>query len=194
MLDALDESIATGAKFGSLHTAYSASGANELTGGTPAYARKAATWAAAASRAKATSGAIVFDVPASSTVRWVGFWDAVTAGTFLGMTPNGGGLFVGFAVPDVSNDVLEAPAHGFSDGQTVVVWVVPGGTLPAPLAEGTVYFVVSSTTDDLKLALTAGGAAVNLTTVGAGFLQRITEEQYGTQGTLSITTATLRLG
>jgi hypothetical protein len=136
----------------------------------------------------------VFDVPASSTVRWVGFWDAVTAGTFLGMTPNGGGLFVGFAVPDVSNDVLEAPAHGFSDGQTVVVWVVPGGTLPAPLAEGTVYFVVSSTTDDLKLALTAGGAAVNLTTVGAGFLQRITEEQYGTQGTLSITTATLRLG
>ncbi len=192
MLDALDESQAAGAKFGSLHTAYSATGTNEVTGGSPAYARKGATWAAAASGAKATSASMVFDVPAG-TVRWVGFFDAVTAGNFLGMTPNGGGTPQAFVVPETVNDWLECVAHGFTDGQTVVVWAVPGDPLPTGLAEGTVYYVVSSTTDHLKLSATSGGSAINITAIGAGFLQRIIEEVYGAQGTHTVTSATMTL-
>src|SRR5690242_14087501 len=92
MLDRMDETSPGGAGVGathaSLHSAYSASGANELAGGSPAYARKALTWAAASGRSKATSASAVFDVPASTTVRWVGFWDASTSGNFLGMVPN----------------------------------------------------------------------------------------------------------
>lgn len=193
MLNALDESQAEGCTHGSLHTAYSSSGANEVTGGSPAYARKALTWAAASGRSKATSASAVFDVPASTTVRWVGFWDAATAGDFKGMVPNGGGTPEAFTVPDHTNDTLEAPAHGFSDTQMVVVWAVPGVALPTGLAEGTVYHVRDATTDDLKLAATAGGAAINITAVGSGFLQRIIEETFGAQGTHTVSSATMTL-
>lgn len=195
MLDALDESggAGVGATHGSLHTAYSSSGANEVTGGSPAYARKSATWAAASSGSKATSASMVFDVPASTTVRWVGFWDAVSAGNFLGMTPNGGGTPQAFVVPDISNDTLECVAHGYSNTNTVVVWAVPGDPLPTGLAEGTVYYVISATTDDLQLSATSGGSAINITGIGAGLLQRLVEETFGGQGTHTVTTATMSL-
>lgn len=195
MLDALDESggAGVGATHGSLHTAYSSSGANEVTGGSPAYARKSATWAAAASGAKATSASMVFDVPASTTVRWVGLWDAVTSGNFLGMTPNGGGTPQAFVVPDISNDTLECVAHGFSNTNAVVVWAVPGDPLPTGLSEGTVYYVISATTDDLQLSATSGGSAINITGIGAGMLQRLVEESFGAQGTHTCTSATMTL-
>lgn len=195
MLNVLDESggAGVGATHGSLHSAYSSTGANELTGGSPAYARKAATWAAASGRSKATSASMVFDVPAGSIIRWVGFWDAVTAGNFLGMTPNGGGIPEAFVVPDISNDVLEAPSHGFSNGQTVVAWAVPGVALPTGLSEGTVYFVTNATTDDLTLSLTSGGATINITAVGSGMLQRIVEESFGAQGSHTVTSATMAI-
>ena len=51
----------------------------EVTGGT--YARKAVTWNAASSGSMTASNAPVFDVPAGTTVRAVGFMSAVTAGT-----------------------------------------------------------------------------------------------------------------
>ena len=64
----------------SLHTGDpGASGAsNEVTGGTPAYARKAAVFNAAGSSARALNADVTFDVPAC-TVAYVGFW--ATSGT-----------------------------------------------------------------------------------------------------------------
>lgn len=56
----------------------------EPSGGSPAYARKAASWSASSGGSKALSGAVTFDVPAGFTVKSVGFWTAVTAGTLLG--------------------------------------------------------------------------------------------------------------
>lgn len=76
MLNALGAAVETV----SLHTADPGSnGANEVSGGSPAYARKAITWGAAASGAidDATNGA-TFDVPAGVTVTHVGFWDGAT--------------------------------------------------------------------------------------------------------------------
>jgi len=193
MLDALDESIATGAKFGSLHTAYSSTGTNEVTGGSPAYARKGMTWSAASSGSKATSASAVFDVPAATTVRWVGLWDTVTGGVFLGMGPNGGGVPQAFVSPDIANDILECVAHGFSNGDTVVVWAVPGDPVPTGLAEGTVYFVTNATTDDLTLSATSGGATINITAIGAGLLQKIVPETFGAQGTHTVSAASMSL-
>lgn len=57
---------------------------SEPSGGSPAYARKAATWAAASSSSKALSGTYAFDIPAAFTVKSVGFWTALTNGTLLG--------------------------------------------------------------------------------------------------------------
>ncbi len=193
MLEALDESQAAGMKFGSLHSAYSATGTNELTGGSPAYARKAATWSAAAAGAKATSASMAFDVAGGSTVRFVGFWDAVTAGNFLGMSPNGGAIPQAFVVPDASADILECVAHGFANGDTVTVWAVPGDPIPTGLVEGTVYFVINATTDDLQLSATSGGASVAITAIGAGTLQKLVTEVFGAQGTHTITGVTMSL-
>ena len=53
---------------------------NEVTGGSPAYARKAIAWGAANGSGVATcSGNVVLDVPAGTTVSWISLWN--TAGT-----------------------------------------------------------------------------------------------------------------
>jgi hypothetical protein len=84
MLDALG----TAAAYASLHTADpSTGGTSEVTGGTPAYARKAITWAAASAGSKASSAGIVFDVPAATSITHMGYWSALVAGTFLGSRP-----------------------------------------------------------------------------------------------------------
>lgn len=68
----------------SLHTEYPASTGNEISGGSPAYARKAVTWNAAANGSMIASNQPVFDVPASTTIKAVGFWSAATSGTQYG--------------------------------------------------------------------------------------------------------------
>jgi hypothetical protein len=173
----------------SLHTDYSATGANEVTGGSPAYARKAATWGTAASRAKALSAELTFDVPAS-TIKWIGRWTALTGGTFLGMGPLQGSEKQ-FTV-DPATDVFRAAGHTYLDGDQVVFYA---GTVPAPLVEGTAYFVRDKTTDTFKVAATAGGAAIDITAQASAacVLSRIVPATYTAQGTLKVpTTFTLR--
>lgn len=71
------------ATYVSLHTADpGTTGTSEVTGGAPAYARKAATWTAGSVDGVVTV-TVTFDVPASTTVTYVGLWTASTAGTFL---------------------------------------------------------------------------------------------------------------
>lgn len=52
---------------------------NEVTGGSPAYARKAIAWNAASGGSAQCSSNVVLDVPASTTVTWISIWN--TAGT-----------------------------------------------------------------------------------------------------------------
>lgn len=81
MLDAL----AAVAVWSSLHTSDTpTTGGSEVSGGSPAYARKAIAWNAAASGQATASSLPTFDVPASTTVRAVGLFSASTAGTFYG--------------------------------------------------------------------------------------------------------------
>lgn len=193
MLDALDEAATNGAKFLSAHTAYSTTGTNEVTGGSPAYARKAATWNAAASSQKALASAVTFDIPASTTVAWIGAFDASTAGNFLGMTPMGAGALVAGTVnaAGVTSNTVDSPAHGFTNGNSVVVWAPNGSGLPTGLAEGTIYYVVGAATDTYQLSATSGGAAIDITAVGKLLAQRIIPETFAGQGTLQVSTATL---
>lgn len=66
----------------SLHTGYPATAANELTGGSPAYARKAISFEAVAGTELAGSvdatNQPVFDVPAGTTVSAAGFCTAIS--------------------------------------------------------------------------------------------------------------------
>lgn len=69
----------------SLHTDVVGSGSgNEVTGGSPAYARKSVTWNAASGGNLDNSNTSVFDVPASTTIRRVGFFSASSGGTYYG--------------------------------------------------------------------------------------------------------------
>lgn len=175
--------------YASLHTAYSTTGANEVTGGTPAYARKSATFAAAASGARASSNTPVFDVPAT-TVRFIGLWSAVTAGTFLGMTANGG-TEVEFAV-DLTAETVKVVAHGWAADQKIVF---ANGTAPGGLTAGTVYFVRNPTTDTFQVGATAGGAAINLTAEASSdcVVSAIVEETFAAQGTLTVSSSSINL-
>ena len=70
--------------YASLHTAEpDATGSNEMSGGSPAYARQAVTWAAPAGGSMSISNTPFFDVP-GGTATHVGFWDDPAAGTFQG--------------------------------------------------------------------------------------------------------------
>lgn len=60
----------------------STTGANEITGGSPAYARKELSWGSASSGEIAATQ-VTFDVPAT-TVKHAGIWSASTSGTFYG--------------------------------------------------------------------------------------------------------------
>jgi hypothetical protein len=53
--------------------------ANEVTGGSPAYARKAIAWSAASGGSAAQNGDVVLDIPAGTTVSWLSLWNS--AGT-----------------------------------------------------------------------------------------------------------------
>ena len=55
------------------------SAANELTGGSPAYARKPVAWGGAAAGVITATGSVVFDVPPATTVSWISYWNS--AGT-----------------------------------------------------------------------------------------------------------------
>jgi len=73
----------TNAAFGALYTtAPGATAGTEPTGGTPAYARKALTWAPGTVDGIVTATA-TFDVPSGATIVGVGVHTALTGGTYL---------------------------------------------------------------------------------------------------------------
>lgn len=172
----------------SLHTAFpGVTGASEVSGGAPAYARKAIVTNAASGGQRLLNAAVTFDVPAS-TIRWVGFWNGAT---WIGAAPNGGATPRNF-VCVAATDTIYSAAHGYADTQKVVFY---NGTPPAGLTEGTVYFVRDSATDSFKVAATAGGVAIDLT-AAASFgcvVAAIVEDVYALQGTHTLSTATIAI-
>ncbi len=176
----------------SAHTAYSATGTNEVTGGAPAYARKAVTYAAASAEGRTASTTPVFDIPAAATVRFIGMWDAVTAGNFLGMIANGGDERE-FSIDIATENRVKLTAHGWAATQKIVFI---GDTPPAPLVEGTVYFVAGTVNaNDFQVSATSGGGAITLTAEAGPkcVVSAIVEEAFGAQGTLSLTPHAVRL-
>lgn len=174
----------------SLHTGDpSTTGANEATGGSPAYARKAITWAAASAGQVATSAALTFDV-AAGTYSHIGLWSAITAGTFYGYWPLGGYTPQVGAMAN-TGDVITSYAHGLTNTQNVLVFDIQAAGLPTGLTEGTVYFVVGATTDTFQVALTSGGAAVAVTTDGELGFVRVLPETFAAQGQFQIASGSL---
>jgi hypothetical protein len=204
-LDALDETATSGVKFVGIHTLTdpgtgATANAGEATGGSPAYARIAATWGAAASLVKSNTNTFTFDVPAG-TYGFFTLWNTSTlnSGTqYLGYIPFGGASAIkGFYSVDttLTNDQLLSPGHGMSNGDRVMLFNVFGDALSTGLTEGTIYFVVNVATDTFKVSTTSGGAAVDITAVGGGegYFQRVIPETFGAQGQITVAAAALVL-
>lgn len=66
---------------------------------------------------------------------------------------------------DSATDVITAAGHGLANGDQTPVSTI-GGTLPIGLVAAVNYYVVNATTDTLKLSLTSGGAAIDITANG----------------------------
>jgi hypothetical protein len=201
MLDALDES-ATQITHVGVHTlADPGTGATatgtEATGGSPAYARQAVTWGAAASGLKANTNAIAIDVP-SGTYGFLTYWNASTgnSGTqYRGYAPINGTV-KGFGSVDaagVTADAIQSAAHGLVDTDRVMVFNTFGEPLPTGLTEGVIYYVVSAATDTFEVSLTSGGASVNLTGQGELFFQKVIPETFGAQGQITVAAGALVL-
>lgn len=200
MLDALDESATQITHIGVGNVSDPGTGTNyggtEATGGSPAYARKAVTWGAAASGAKANSGSLTFDVPAGS-YGFLLFFNASSGntGNFLGYAPINGSV-KGYGSVDSSGataDAIQSAAHGLVDNDRVMVYNVFSESLPAGLSEGTIYYVVTSTTNTFEVSATLGGSSVDITGQGELFFQKVIPETYGSQGTLTVDVGALTL-
>jgi len=176
----------------SLHTAYSATGANEVSGGSPAYAKKAITMAAGASEERAASSQPVFDVPASTTVNYVGLY--TNAGTvFRGMFALGGDE-KNFQIDVAANTILNE-GHGYADNDRIAFY---GDTPPTGITEGDILYVISVTAEDpdhFQVSLTEGGAAITITGQHAAGckMSKVIPEVFGSQGTLTIDTLVVGL-
>jgi hypothetical protein len=180
------------ALYASLHTAYSSTGANEVTGGSPSYARVSLSWASPSAGSVAlASSPTAFNVPAATTIGFVGFWTAASSGTFQGMGPNGGNPQYAFTCPAANPGVFTAPGSSYSNGTTVVVFPGAGATLPTGFTAGTIYYVVSASGATFELASTSGGSGIQASAAGAGLVQQIVTESFGDQGTFTLTTSTV---
>lgn len=75
------DAVGSGATWVALFHGDPAGAGVEITGGSPAYARKQVTFASASSSSKATTGAVTIDVPAAAVVDFWALYSASTAGT-----------------------------------------------------------------------------------------------------------------
>jgi len=172
--------------------------ATEASGGSPAYARLAVTWGAAASGQKSNTGALTFDVPAN-TYGFFGMYNNLTtnSGNFRGYIPFGGASAIkGFGTVNaagVTGDLITSGAHGLVNTDRVLFFNVFAESLPGGITEGAAYFVVGGTTDTFQIALTSGGAAVDLTSVGELYFQKVVPEVFAAQGQITVAAGALVL-
>lgn len=86
----------------------------EISGGAPAYARKAIAFAAALdAQIDDTTNGAVFDVPAGFTVNYVGFFSALSGGSLLGIDDVVAESFGGQGTYTVTDAKLDLRTGGF---------------------------------------------------------------------------------
>jgi hypothetical protein len=138
----------------SAHSGFPGStGANELTG-TP-YARKNATFNAASGGLRVLAAPVVFDMPPSASVSYIGAWNGAT---FVGYAANGGAAPRNF-VSQSTDDTIRSPGHPYTNGDKVAFIY---GSAPAGITAGTIYYARDVDANSFRLASTPGGTALSI--------------------------------
>lgn len=177
-------------------------GGTEVSGG--AYARISITcntsnWAAFATSLTTSGAPFNYSV---ATANWgrvysICLMDASSAGNVTEIIPLVTGSYKNFdaIALDVTNNTISCYSHGFVAGDAVRFFPV-GGTLPAPLAVDTQYFVISAglVTDAFSVSTTAGGSAVDITGTGAGEVAKDASFSVVTNSQLTFATGSISVG
>ena len=89
-----------------------------------------------------------------------------------------------------NDDTVYSPAHGWADGQKVVIF---NGTAPEGTDEGQILYVRDYTSNTFRLAATLGGAAIDMTTAPSwgAVIAEITEYVYPVAGTFTLANSTM---
>lgn len=75
----------------------------------------------------------------------------------------------------LATDTITIPGlTGVAVNDNIAFFAAPGDTLPAGIAEGTVYFVKTLSGNDITVSTTAGGATVDITAPGKGRAMKVT--------------------
>ena len=75
-----------------------------------------------------------------------------------------------------ATDVLTCSAHGFTLNSVLTFRAEEGGSLPAPLVEGTTYYAIPLTDSTFSVASTPNGAPIDLTTSGSNIVVACTAD------------------
>jgi hypothetical protein len=166
------------------------------TGGTEvstgSYARVATsgtTWnAAAASAPSSNSNATAITFPTTtgswgSVVGWT-LMDASTAGNQIWADYFGSFSYLPFTCTSATPGVLTVPAHGFSNGDTVIVTAEDGGVLPATGGSWAGLLTVAGVTTDTF------NVSVNTTGTGSGMVRKVVAVSIGSGVTPSFSGGT----
>ena len=166
------------------------------------YARVAITFGAPGAgvggRQITNSGAVTFAAKSDAgtvVIVAVGIYDAISAGNLTDIIPLDGADPIVVIFNDTATDFVRRPAHGLANDQKVRLESFPGSvTFPSEFSADTVYFVVSSATDEFKLSTTQGGGAINYTTQGAALLMRQTDLSVSLNDQVNFAIGQLKLG
>lgn len=123
--------------------------------------------------ASITSGAaLTFPAATGSwgTIIAFGLYDASTSGNLLAWDYLGNNTWNPFTCTSASPGVLTSPAHGYSNGDSVVVTAEYGGTLPTTGGSWAGLLTVASSATD---TFTAG---VNTTGTGDGLVRKVVSQ------------------
>jgi len=91
--------------------------------------------------------------------------------------------FVGVFTVTPQDNRVQLPNHQLVDGDQVrfALGSEPINELPAPLVEGTHYFVVGARINDFQVSLTQGGAVVVITNQGVGGTNEVWKQGDGSE-------------
>lgn len=140
--------------------------------------------------ANINNGAVISFLQATlswGTVTSFGLYDAVTSGNLLWWDYLGNFKYLPFSGSLASPSVLTSPAHGYANGDSVVVTAKDGGTLPATAGSWAGLLTVAGVTTD---TFTAG---VNSTSTGDGMVRKVTQQSIPQNVTASFAASSFTL-
>lgn len=171
----IQNSAAAGSLYVSLHTAEPGEGGSQTTSETAytnyarvAVARSVAGWTVSANQVS-NAAAVTFPTGGltGATITHFGIGtDSSGAGKLLYSGPLGTVVQGPFTAK--VDDTITIPGHTLAVDERVAFYPAFGSSLPTGITEGTIYWVITVSGDDITISTTQGGGAVNITAVGDG--------------------------